>query len=120
MTKSLKLSLRALFLSQLLIAANFELAHDEAYYWLYSTNLAWRYFDHPPFVGWVIKAFSFLGHNELAVRIGFIILQFATVLILIGLGCSPWIASLLYFSFPLASFTGLLALPDIPLLFMAS
>lgn len=120
MTKSLKLSLLALFLFQLLIAANFELAHDEAYYWLYSKNLAWGYFDHPPFVGWVIKAFSFLGHNELAVRIGFIILQFATVLILIGLGCSPWIASLLFFSFPLASFTGLLALPDIPLLFMAS
>lgn len=120
MTKSLKLSLLALFLFQILIAANFELAHDEAYYWLYSKNLAWGYFDHPPFVGWVIKAFSFLGHNELAVRIGFIVLQFITVLILIGLGSSPWIATLLFFSFPLASFTGLLALPDIPLLFMAA
>jgi hypothetical protein len=26
------------------------IAHDEAYYWMYSNNLAWGYFDHPPMV----------------------------------------------------------------------
>lgn len=120
MTKSLKLSLLALFLFQVVIASQFELAHDEAYYWLYSKNLDWGYFDHPPFVGLVIKAFSFLGHNELALRFGFIVLQFATMLILLGISGSAWVSYFLFFAFPLASFTGVLALPDMPLLFMAA
>lgn len=96
----------------------FELAHDEAYYWLFSKNLDWGYFDHPPFVAVVIKLFSFLPHSEFAVRVGFIVLQFLSVLILLSLTGWSTTTLLLFFSFPLASFTGLLALPDIPLLFM--
>ena len=98
----------------------FELAHDEAYYWLYSRHLDWGFFDHPPFVGVIIKIFSFLPHSEFAVRIGFILLQFGSLLILLKLTGVPLITILLFFSFPLASFTGLLALPDIPLLFMSA
>lgn len=120
MTKTLKISLAALFIFQILISGGFELAHDEAYYWIYSRHLDWGYFDHPPFVGFVIKMFSFLPHTEIAVRIGFILLQFGGLFLLISISQSPVIASLLYFSFPLASFTGLLALPDIPLLFMTA
>ena len=120
MTKTLKLSLLALFVFQILISMGFELAHDEAYYWIYSGHLDWGYFDHPPFVGIVIKLFSFLPHSELAVRLGFIILQFASLLLLMTLTTNHIITMLLFFSFPLASFTGLLALPDIPLLFMTA
>jgi 4-amino-4-deoxy-L-arabinose transferase-like glycosyltransferase len=120
MTKSLKLSLLALFLFQILISCGFELAHDEAYYWIYSRNLDWGYFDHPPFVGVVIKFFSFLPHSEIAVRLGFIVLQFLTVLLLIMMTGQGVLATLLFFSFPLASFAGLLALPDMPLLFMTA
>ncbi len=98
----------------------FELAHDEAYYWLYSRHLDWGFFDHPPFVGAVIKLFSFLPHSEFAVRIGFIFLQFGSLLILLKLTGVSLVTILLFFSFPLASFTGLLALPDIPLLFMTA
>src|SRR5690606_26482710 len=54
------------------------------------------------------------------VRIGFILMQFGSLLILIKLTKKPWLSSLLFFSFPLASFAGLLALPDIPLLFMTA
>ncbi len=118
MTKNLKIVLVFIFILQLLVASGFELAHDEAYYWIYSHHLDWGYFDHPPFVGVVIKLFSFLPHSELAVRIGFIVLQFLGLLILLSMTSFSWITLLLYFSFPLASFTGLLALPDIPLLFM--
>lgn len=120
MTKSLRLSLLVLFIFQVLISCGFELAHDEAYYWLYSRNLDWGFFDHPPFVGVVIKLFSFLPHAEWSVRLGFILLQFLSLILLLGITTNAWVASLLFFSFPLASFTGLLALPDIPLLFMTA
>jgi Dolichyl-phosphate-mannose-protein mannosyltransferase len=120
MTKNLKITLTILFLFQILIAMGFELAHDEAYYWIYSRHLDWGYFDHPPFVGIVIKLFSFLPHSEFAVRIGFILLQFASLFLIFALTSNFWMALLLFFSFPLASFTGLLALPDIPLLFMTA
>lgn len=118
MTKNQKIVLIVIFIFQVLIASGFELAHDEAYYWIYSKHLDWGYFDHPPFVGVVIKMFSFLPKSELAVRLGFISLQFLGLIILLAMTCFSWVTVLLYFSFPLASFTGLLALPDIPLLFM--
>lgn len=121
MTKSIRITLVLIFLFQVFISAGFELAHDEAYYWLYSRNLDWGFFDHPPFVGVVIKLFSFLPHSELAVRLGFIFLQFGSLLFLLKLtGTASITTTLLFFSFPLASFTGLLALPDIPLLFMTA
>ncbi len=120
MTKTLKLSFAVLFILQLLMASGFELAHDEAYYWLYSRHLDWGYFDHPPFVGVVIRLFSFLGGGELAVRIGFVLLQFGSLLILWTFSANRLVSFLLFFSFPLASFTGLLALPDVPLLFMTA
>jgi len=122
MTKYLKLSLILLFLVQLLVAGNFDLAHDEAYYWLFSKNLDWGYFDHPPFMAMVIKFFSFLPHSEISVRIGFIILQFLTLFILLRLTDPKRhkIVAILFFAFPLASLTGLLAIPDMPLLFMTA
>ena len=120
MTKSLKIGLTLLFLFQLFISMGFDLAHDEAYYWLFSRHLDWGYFDHPPFMAVVIKLFSFLPHAEWSVRIGFILLQFMSLILLLGLTNSGVVTTLLFFSFPLASFTGLLALPDIPLLFMTA
>lgn len=118
MKKNHQVALLVLFAFQLLISSGFELAHDEAYYWLFSKNLDWGYLDHPPFVAVVIKAFSFLPHSEFAVRVGFIILQFLSGLILYSMTNQSAVSLILFFAFPLASFTGLLALPDIPLLFM--
>lgn len=122
MTKNLKLSLLFLFLFQLLVAANFDLAHDEAYYWLFSKNLDWGYFDHPPFMAVIVRIFSFLPHTELSVRLGFIGLQFGTLFILLKLiEKQKWaLVVMLFFAFPLASLTGLLAIPDMPLLFMTA
>ncbi len=120
MTKNLRIALVVIFIFQVLMACGFELAHDEAYYWLYSKHLDWGFFDHPPLVGVVIKLFSFLPHSELALRLGFILLQFLSLFLLMSLTTQLWVCLLLFFSFPLASFTGLLALPDIPLLFMSA
>ena len=120
MTRSFKLSLLCIFALQLTIIGGFELAHDEAYYWLYSKHLDWGYFDHPPFVAVVIKLFSFLPHTEFSIRLGFVILQMASLSLLLSLTTNPWTVGLLFFSFPLASVTGLLAIPDTPLLFMTA
>ncbi len=44
------------------------LAHDEAYYWMYSRHLDWGFFDHPPAVGLLIKVGYALFENEFGVR----------------------------------------------------
>ncbi len=122
MTNSLKLGIFSVFLFQLIMCASFGLAHDEAYYWLFSRHLSWGYFDHPPFVAFVIKMFSFLPHHEFSVRVGFVLLQAGSLFFLFKLiDRKNWLnAFLLFFSFPLASYTGLFALPDMPLLFMTA
>ena len=122
MTKILNLSLIFILIFQVLVASGFELAHDEAYYWLYSRHLDWGFFDHPPAVGVIIRFFSFLPHSEIAVRLGFILLQIAASILLIREVPKnrQILALILFFSFPLASFGGLLALPDLPLLFMTT
>jgi 4-amino-4-deoxy-L-arabinose transferase-like glycosyltransferase len=46
-----------------------ELAPDEAYYWTWSRNLQWGYFDHPPGVGFLIWVGTALaGNGEFGVR----------------------------------------------------
>jgi len=45
-----------------------EIENDEAYYWMYSHYLDWRYFDHPPMIALFIKAGCFFFSGELGVR----------------------------------------------------
>jgi dolichol-phosphate mannosyltransferase len=55
------------------------LAGDEAYYWQWSRQLAWGYYDHPPMVAWLIALGTQLaGHNPFGVRL-------ATVLLSVGI-----------------------------------
>lgn len=50
------------------------LAFDEAYYWRWSTHLAWGYLDHPPLVAGVIRLGTMLlGDTLLGVRLFFLI-----------------------------------------------
>lgn len=122
MTIWIRKSLIILLILQLFLTLGYELAHDEAYYWIFSHHLSWGYFDHPPMMALVIKFFSFLPQSELSVRAGFLVLQTLTVLVLLKL-IPPkhhLTSVLLFFSFPLASFSGLFALPDMPLLFATS
>ena len=37
---------------------------DEAYYWLWSKNIALSYFDHPPLVSWFQALLSFFSNNK--------------------------------------------------------
>jgi 4-amino-4-deoxy-L-arabinose transferase-like glycosyltransferase len=56
-------------LAHLLLASSFHLSPDETQYALYSVNLGWSYFDHPPLVGWVQWPWAQLGGHDLLMRI---------------------------------------------------
>jgi 4-amino-4-deoxy-L-arabinose transferase-like glycosyltransferase len=51
------------------VAAVTPLAFDEAYYWQWSKNLAWGYYDHPPAITFIIAAgTAIFGDTSLGVR----------------------------------------------------
>lgn len=43
---------------------------DEAYYWMFSRQLQWGYFDHPPMVAFSIKLGEMVGHGSFFTRLG--------------------------------------------------
>ena len=57
------------FVINLLQSTYTGLLEDEAYYWVWSENLAWGYFDHPPMVAVFIWLGGLLFDGELGVRI---------------------------------------------------
>jgi hypothetical protein len=69
-----------LWLATLLLQSYYvELRGDEAYYWMYSKDLAWGYFDHPPVTAVLVKVGYLLFQNELGVRLFFVLLSTATI-----------------------------------------
>lgn len=64
-------------------ASVLELGNDETYYWLYSQQLQWNYFDHPGMIAAWVRLFTlngWLDDYEGIVRAGS----------LIGCACSTW------------------------------
>jgi len=99
-----------------------ELMDDEAYYWVYSRHLDWGYFDHPPMVALLIKIGYGLFHNELGVRLGMVILNFFTLIITDKLipRRDNKLFYLLLCVMGAMQLGGMLAVPDIPLIFFAA
>ena len=56
-------------LAHAVLASSFHLSPDETQYALYSVNLGWSYFDHPPLVGWVQWPWAQLGGQDMLMRI---------------------------------------------------
>lgn len=110
------------FLINIIQATTTELFDDEAYYWVYSGFLDWGYFDHPPMVAALIKAGYAVFHNELGVRIGMVFLNTATIFIIQELTAKK--DERLFYaiaaSMAVAQVGGILAAPDIPLLFFTA
>src|SRR5215217_8022864 len=52
---------------------------DEAYYWMYSRQLQWGYFDHPPMVALSIKLGELFGHGTAYTRLGTILFSSAAI-----------------------------------------
>ncbi|MBL7720296.1 MAG: glycosyltransferase family 39 protein [Flavipsychrobacter sp.] len=95
---------------------------DEAYYWRYSRDLAWGYFDHPPVIALLIRAGDVLWHSEVGVRLASILLTMGTIFLTERL-TRPRDAALYYLavsSVAVLHIAGILAVPDIPLLFFTA
>lgn len=125
-TKILLVFLVATFILNLLQSANTELLLDEAYYWYYSQNLAWGYFDHPPMVAWMIRLGSTFFRAELGVRFISCMMYSINILLLWLLIDPPGkerytlLFCVLVFATTLFHAYGFFTLPDTALLFFTS
>jgi hypothetical protein len=80
---------RSLFVLMLLLwfvinfiqAALTEVIADEAYYFFYSKNMSWGYYDHPPLVALLIKISSQFFGGSLSIRFMTVLLQVFTLLL---------------------------------------
>lgn len=98
-----------------------DLSADEAYYFVYSRELQWGYFDHPPVVAFLIKLGCFLSNSSWGVRFPFVLLSGFSVLLLFKLVEVK--KTSLFFQVVLSMFLfhlfGFQALPDVPLIFLS-
>ncbi|UWX54697.1 glycosyltransferase family 39 protein [Maribacter litopenaei] len=118
--------LAAFFVLNLLQSVFTELIFDEAYYWYYSQNMDWGYFDHPPMVALLIKGSSLFFNGELGVRFVSCIISALNFVVLWLLIDHPkknlYVPHffVLVFSMTLLNAYGFFTLPDTPLLFFTS
>lgn len=110
-------------MARLVIASNTNLGNDEVYYWTYALDLQWNYFDHPPFVAWLIRAttVNLWLHHEAAVRFGAILSSGTGTWLIYRTGLllrderTGWYAALLYSASLYCSvIAGTFILPDSP------
>lgn len=107
-----------------LVAFTLELGNDESYYWLYSQQLQWNYFDHPPMVALWIRIFTAnlsLQSIEGFVRLGSMVSAAGATwflykaVSLIHSRRSGWLAAVLYnISFYASIIAGIIIWPDSP------
>lgn len=113
----------AIIALRLLLAAVLPLAFDEAYYWLWSKNLATGYYDHPPMVALVIRLGTLIGGDtEFGVRIVAVLLAIPATWAVwragaILFGGRVGAVAALYFNLTLMVGAGtLIVTPDAPLI----
>jgi hypothetical protein len=112
------------FIIRGIIAFNMELGIDEAYYWFYSQDVKWNYYDHPPMVAIWIRLFTAnltLQETEGFVRLGSVVgcamaawFMYKTVTT-IHSPKAGWYAVILYHASIYATVTtGIFIMPDTP------
>lgn len=105
-------------------SVNLSLYFDEAYYWFWSTDLAYGYFSKPPMIAWVIRLMtSTCGESETCIRGGALLLFPVTTLLVYGIAAKTfdrrigfW-AALAFTSLPVVSFYSRVMTTDSLLLF---
>ncbi|WP_038967586.1 glycosyltransferase family 39 protein, partial [Bradyrhizobium diazoefficiens] len=118
----------ALVALRLVAAAFTPITFDEAYYWMWSKNLAGGYYDHPPMVAYVIRAGTMIaGDTELGVRLVSILLAlpmsyaiYRSAAILFGGARVAATSAILLNATLLAAVGTLIVTPDAPLLVASS
>lgn len=73
------------FILNLLQAYLTNLFDDEALFWMYGERLNWGFYEHPPMAGLMIKIGYTLFHNELGVRLLFVISSTLSIFLLMRL-----------------------------------
>ena len=108
---------------KLVVAARLPLFVDEAFYWQEGRHLAWAYSDLPGLAAWLARIGDALGDGTLALRLPFLVIAAAIPWLVARMAArefdakTGWQAGSLVLLLPLAGTLGLLALPDVPLLF---
>lgn len=99
-----------------------ELFHDEAYYWMFSQNLAWGYAEHAPMIALLIRIGSFLLPGEIGVRLVVILCNAFAMLLVYRLTDqrSPFLFVVIITSILLVHVGGFFAAPDAPLIFFCA
>jgi dolichol-phosphate mannosyltransferase len=111
------------WLLRVIYGAQVELLPEETYYWNYSRHLDIGYLDHPPMVGWLIRAGTLaFGDTEFGVRAGALcaggvagLFTYRLTRNLFG-EASALVALLLMQVLPFFFLTGMLMTPDAPLM----
>jgi hypothetical protein len=116
----------ALLLAKLWLAATLLPFGDEAFYALESRRLAWAYSDLPGLTAWLIRLGTELGgQNVLAMRAPFLLMGAAVPWLVVRIArrwagpAAGWQAGMLALLMPLSGLSGVLALPDAPMLLAA-
>ena len=103
----------------IVFAFRLPLTEQESYYWLWSKNLDWGYFDHPPLQAWVTALLTAVfGDEKWVVRMPALIGDFATLAIFYRWTKEKWgqdvaqLCSLLLISSAVFMMGSVIALPD--------
>ncbi|MCB9558322.1 MAG: glycosyltransferase family 39 protein [Deltaproteobacteria bacterium] len=117
-------------LLRLVVASRVGLGDAEAYYWVWSQQLAGGYFDHGPLVAFLIRAgtWLFVADSTLAVRMPFVVLSAVTMFVVVSiarrqLGATaqgPFVGLLLLLSMPMFLIAGGAANPDVPFILLVA
>ena len=107
---------------RLVIGALTPLFPDETYYWEWSRRLAAGYFDHPPFIAWLVRGGTTIaGDTALGVRLGPIVAGTLAGLFMVAASRrlagdrAAVLAALVFALMPLSAAGLVLATPDAPL-----
>jgi 4-amino-4-deoxy-L-arabinose transferase-like glycosyltransferase len=99
---------------------------DEAFYWQEGQHLAWAYSDLPGATAWLIRfGVAVGGDHTLAMRAPFLMIGAALPWLIRRIATrwygadAGWQAGVLAMLLPLSGLMGLLALPDVPMIFAA-
>lgn len=114
--------LAAIALLRLSLVAGVGLGDDEAYYWTWSRQLDWSYFDHPGGIAWLIALSTHLfGDTPLGVRLP-VVMSSALLSALLGWMCRSgglrgvWLGALLGAFVPALGLMAVFSSPDLPML----
>ncbi|MGE9616463.1 MAG: ArnT family glycosyltransferase [Solitalea-like symbiont of Acarus siro] len=94
----------------------------EAYYWIWSKDLSWGYYDHPPLVALLIKLGYYILPNQLGIRLPFIILYIGFVEIIFRIlnVKNYYVFYAIILTVSVVGLIGIFAIPDIPLIFFTA